>query len=222
MMKSRFDYLKEMNIDTRWLSKPASNSSASQLEKNSLASLQNQVSKCNKCMLASTRDKIVFGSGNLESKLMIIGEAPGKDEDLMGEPFVGRAGKLLDEILFSMDLTRDDVYITNTVKCRPPQNRNPLLEEIESCSDYLNQQIQNINPSVIILLGKVAANRMLGTEDSMSELRQRIFTHQSTKTPMIIFYHPAYLLRSPSQKKQMWDDIKFTLKYFKENDCKIN
>lgn len=222
MMKSRLDYLKEMNIDTRWLGKPNNCSSSSQFKKNSLASLQNEVSECNKCMLASTRDKIVFGSGNLASKLMIIGEAPGKDEDLMGEPFVGRAGKLLDEILFSMNLTRNNVYITNTVKCRPPQNRNPFLEEIESCSDYLNQQIQNIKPNLIILLGKVAANRMLGTEDSMSELRKRIFNHQSTDTPMIVFYHPAYLLRSPSQKKQMWDDIKYALKYFKENDCKIN
>ncbi len=222
MMKSRLDYLKEMNIDTRWLGKPKNSNFPSQSKKNSLASLQDEVSECNKCMLASTREKIVFGSGNLASKLMIIGEAPGKDEDLMGEPFVGRAGKLLDEILFSMNLTRNNVYITNTVKCRPPQNRNPFLEEIESCSDYLNQQIQNINPNLIILLGKVAANRMLGTEDSMSELRQRIFNHQSTDIPMIVFYHPAYLLRSPSQKKQMWDDIKFALKYFKENDCKIN
>ena len=221
-MKTRFDYLKEMNIDTRWLNRSKDSKPLTNPDKNSIAILKNKVSECNKCMLASTRDKIVFGSGNLESKLMIIGEAPGKDEDLMGEPFVGRAGKLLDEILFSMGVTRDNVYITNTVKCRPPQNRNPLLEEIESCSDYLNQQIRNINPSIIILLGKVAANRMLGTEEPMSELRQRIFTHNLTDTPMIVFYHPAYLLRSPSQKKQMWDDIKYTLKYIKENDCSIN
>jgi len=222
MRKTRFDYLKEMNIDIRWLSRAINNNSSSSPGKNSLAALQNEVSECNKCMLASARDKVVFGSGNLDSKLMIIGEAPGKDEDLMGEPFVGRAGKLLDEILFSMGVTRDDVYITNTVKCRPPQNRNPFHEEIESCSDYLNQQIQSINPSIIILLGKVAANRMLGTDESMSELRQVIFNHQPSNTPMIVFYHPAYLLRSPLQKKQMWADIKFTLQYIKENDCSIN
>lgn len=222
MRKTRFDYLKEMNIDIRWLSRAINNNSSSSPGKNSLTTLQNEVSECNKCMLASARDKVVFGSGNLDSKLMIIGEAPGKDEDLMGEPFVGRAGKLLDEILFSMGVTRDDVYITNTVKCRPPQNRNPFHEEIESCSDYLNQQIQSINPSIIILLGKVAANRMLGTDESMSELRQVIFNHQPSNTPMIVFYHPAYLLRSPLQKKQMWADIKFTLQYIKENDCSIN
>ena len=222
MSKTRFDYLKEMNIDTRWLSRAINHNSSPSPRKHSLASLKNEVSECSKCMLASTRDKVVFGSGNLDSKLMIIGEAPGKDEDLMGEPFVGRAGKLLDEILFSMGVTRDDVYITNTVKCRPPQNRNPFHEEIESCSDYLNQQIQSINPSIIILLGKVAANRMLGTDESMSELRQVIFNHQPSNTPMIVFYHPAYLLRSPSQKKQMWADIKFTLQYIKENDCSIN
>ncbi len=221
-MKNRLDYLKEMNIDTRWLDRSFNNGCSSDIEKNSLTSLKNEVSECSKCMLASTRDKIVFGSGNLNSKLMIIGEAPGKDEDLMGEPFVGRAGKLLDEILFSMGVTRESVYITNTVKCRPPQNRNPLLEEIESCSDYLNKQIESINPSIIILLGKVAANRMLGIEESMSKLRQRIFNHESANTPMIVFYHPAYLLRSPSQKKHMWDDIKFTLEYIRENDCTIN
>ena len=221
-MKTRFDYLNEMGIDTRWLNKSTDNSSLQNPKKKSLDSLKDQVSECNKCMLASTRDKIVFGSGNLESKLMIIGEAPGKDEDLMGEPFVGRAGKLLDEILFSIGVARDNVYITNTVKCRPPQNRNPLLEEIESCSDYLTKQIRNINPSIIILLGKVAANRMLGIEEPMSELRQKIFNHHSTNIPMIVFYHPAYLLRSPSQKKQMWHDIKYTLKYIKENDCSIN
>ena len=222
MRKTRFDYLKEMNIDTRWLNRPINNNTTASHRENCLTSLQDEVSECNKCMLASTRDKIVFGSGNLDSKLMIIGEAPGKDEDLMGEPFVGRAGKLLDEILFSMGVTRKSVYITNTVKCRPPQNRNPFHEEIESCSDYLNQQIQNINPSMIILLGRVAANRMLGTEESMSNLRQVIFNHQPSNTPMIVFYHPAYLLRSPSQKKQMWADIKFTLDYIKENDCTIN
>lgn len=221
-MKTRFDYLKEMDINTEWLNRSTDNSSLTNPKKKSLATLKDEVSDCNKCMLASTRDKIVFGSGSLESKLMIIGEAPGKDEDLMGEPFVGRAGKLLDEILFSMSVTRENVYITNTVKCRPPQNRNPLLEEIKSCSDYLNQQIRNINPRVIILLGKVAANKMLGSEEPMSELRQKIFNHHLTNTPMIVFYHPAYLLRSPSQKKQMWHDIKYTLKYIKENDCSIN
>ena len=221
-MKSRFDYLEEMSIDTKWLRRAQKVDQTSSPGKITLSNIQNEASECNKCILASTRDNIVFGSGNPNSKLMIIGEAPGKDEDLIGEPFVGRAGKLLDEILFSMGITRDNVYITNTVKCRPPENRNPSHEEIESCSDYLNQQIMSINPTVIILLGKIAANRMLGTEQAMSDLRQKVFTHKLTKIPIIVFYHPAYLLRSPSQKKNMWDDVKFTLEFIKKNDCTIN
>ena len=159
--------------------------------------------------MAKTRNKVVFCKGNKNSNILIIGEAPGKEEDLTAEPFVGRAGKLLTEILLSIKLTRDDVYITNTVKCRPPENRNPSNEEIESCASYLDQQINLISPKVIILLGKVAAERILNSSEPMTSLRKKIFYYKDTKIPTLVFYHPAYLLRSPNEKKKVWEDILF-------------
>jgi DNA polymerase len=154
-------------------------------------------------------NKVVFGKGNKNSNILIIGEAPGKEEDLTAEPFVGRAGKLLTEILLSIKLTRDDVYITNTVKCRPPENRNPSSDEIESCASYLDQQINLISPKVIILLGKVAAERILNSSEPMASLRKKIYYYKDTKIPTLVFYHPAYLLRSPGEKKKVWEDILF-------------
>ena len=139
--------------------------------------------------------------------MLFVGEAPGREEDLNGEPFIGRAGKLLTEILFSVKLSRRDVYITNTVKCRPPENRNPDDNEINACSTYLDQQINLISPSVIVLLGKIAAEALMSTSEPMSSLRGKVHLYKDTQIPMLVFYHPAYLLRSPSEKSKVWDDL---------------
>jgi len=171
--------------------------------------LELEATNCQQCILSKSRNKVVFGKGDKKSKIFIIGEAPGKDEDLNGEPFIGRAGKLLTEILLSIQLQRSDVYITNTIKCRPPENRNPNSNEISSCSHFLDKEIELISPKVIILLGKVAAETILNTSKSMTELRGKVHYYKDTKIPTLVFYHPAYLLRSPYEKRKVWDDILF-------------
>ena len=204
-MSRKKELLTLMNIDVSWLKDDISGIS----EKTSLDDLNLEANNCHQCVLAKTRNKVVFGKGSKNSNILIIGEAPGKEEDLTAEPFVGRAGKLLTEILLSIKLTRDDVYITNTVKCRPPENRNPSSDEIESCASYLDQQINLISPKVIILLGKIAAERILNSSEPMTSLRKKIYYYKDTKIPTLVFYHPAYLLRSPGEKKKVWEDILF-------------
>ena len=169
--------------------------------------LAEKYKSCQKCVLGKTRKKLVFGKGMEKAAVLFIGEGPGANEDAEGKPFVGRAGKLLNEILFSMKLSRDNVYITNTVKCRPPDNRNPNSDEINSCSRFLDRQISLISPNIIILLGKVAAERLMNTSEPMSFLRGKVHYYKNTDIPMLVFYHPAYLLRSPSEKSKVWDDI---------------
>ena len=205
MMSRKKELLTLMNIDTSWL-KTKNNTS---YDLQSFSELQLEANNCQKCQLANARNNVVFGKGNEKADILIIGEAPGKEEDLIGEPFKGRAGKLLTEILFSINLSRNDVYITNTVKCRPPQNRNPSSTEISSCSHFLDKQISLISPKVIILLGKIAAERILNTSEPMAKLRSNIHYYKETNIPTLVFYHPAYLLRSPSEKKKVWDDILF-------------
>tara|TARA_B100000579_G_scaffold343_1_gene261 strand:+ start:2173 stop:2841 length:669 start_codon:yes stop_codon:yes gene_type:complete len=215
-------YLAEMGVEAFWYKNSRHLSRFEENDNSKLDDVKKEIDNCERCDLSENRGSIVFGSGDEKSRVMIIGEAPGKDEDASGEPFVGRAGKLLDEILFAMGLSRKDVYITNTVKCRPPSNRNPNDDEILSCSDFLDKQIDSIKPSIIILLGKVAANRMLGINESMSYFRKKVFDFGNTKIPMFVFYHPAYLLRSPSQKKNLWDDINFIKGYLRENGGSLN
>ena len=202
-MSRKHELLNLMNIDTSWM-KNIPNGKINSLSFNNL---ELEAKNCDSCSLSNTRNNVVFGKGDQKAKVLIIGEAPGKDEDLSGEPFVGRAGKLLNEILFSMKLSRDNVYITNTVKCRPPDNRNPNSDEINSCSRFLEGQISLISPSIIILLGKVAAERLMNTSEPMSFLRGKVHYYKNTDIPMLVFYHPAYLLRSPSEKSKVWDDI---------------
>ena len=200
-------YFPEMGIDIFWYSKKLTQNISS--ENNNLASLDEVVKKCKKCNLHKTRRNTVFGEGDPDSNIMIIGEAPGREEDEVGRPFVGRAGKLLNEFLKSINLNRDSVFIVNTIKCRPPENRNPEIAEINACSDYLDQQINIIKPKVLVLLGKIAANRLLGEDIPMSELRLKKFFIDKYDIPIIVFYHPAYILRSPSQKKKVWDDLQY-------------
>ena len=200
-------YFPEMGIDVSWYAKKLTQKNSS--ENNNLASLDEVVKKCKKCNLHETRKNTVFGEGDPDSDIMIIGEAPGREEDEAGRPFIGRAGKLLNEFLKSIGLNRSLVFIANTIKCRPPENRDPEIVEINACSDYLNQQINIIKPKVLVLLGKIAANRLLGKDIPMSELRLKKFFIDKYDIPIIVFYHPAYILRSPSQKKKVWDDLQY-------------
>ena len=152
------------------------------------------------------RTQTVFGVGNKSARILFVGEGPGRDEDLAGEPFVGRAGKLLDKIIQAMGLVREEVYIANIVKCRPPENRNPATEEMAACFPYLERQVKAIQPEVICALGGVAAKGLLSTDLSVGRLRGEF--HEYAGIPVRVTYHPAYLLRSPGEKKKAWEDIK--------------
>jgi DNA polymerase len=171
-----------------------------------LAALAAEVEACTRCALATTRNKVVVGVGRLDPGLMLVGEAPGADEDRAGEPFVGRAGQLLTRILAAIGLERGDVYIANVLKCRPPENRNPLPGEIVACSPYLAAQIEIIRPRVICALGRFAASTLLGThQTTLGALRGRI--HDYRGTPVVVTYHPSALLRYPMYKKPTWEDM---------------
>lgn len=168
--------------------------------------LMKEVSICQRCLLSKTRHNVVFGSGNINAKLMFVGEAPGEEEDKQGLPFVGDAGRLLTKIIEAMNLKREDVYICNVLKCRPPYNRNPLPEEISMCLNYLYKQIDIIKPKVICGLGKFASQTLLNTEVTISKLRGNWHEYRGIK--FMPTFHPAYLLRNPGDKKLVWDDMK--------------
>lgn len=172
----------------------------------SLEEVRAHLGDCTRCKLHATRTNIVFGVGNPKADLVIVGEAPGRDEDLKGEPFVGRAGKLLTDILAAIGLSRDDVYICNVIKSRPPENRNPEPDEIAACSPYLRAQIRAIRPKLLLTLGKFASQTLAGTETPISRLRGNFFDYEGT--PAMVTYHPAYLLRNPAAKKDVWEDMK--------------
>ena len=173
-----------------------------------LETIDAQVRACRKCALHCTRTRTVFGVGRPGVACMFIGEAPGAEEDARGEPFVGRAGKLLDAMLAAIDLRRDDVYIANIVKCRPPGNRDPLAGEIAACSGYLARQIETVSPRLIVATGRVAAQSLLSTTQSIGQLRGRTYRYGEDRLPVMVMYHPAYFLRSPLQKRKAWDDLK--------------
>ncbi|WP_405222464.1 uracil-DNA glycosylase [Lentisalinibacter sediminis] len=169
--------------------------------------LRARVSGCIRCALHEGRTQTVFGVGNPEADLMIIGEAPGAEEDRRGEPFVGRAGKLLDEMLRSLGLGRDDVFIANILKCRPPGNRDPRPEESAECRPYLRRQIALVRPRVILAVGRIAAQDLLESDEPIGRLRTRPHRFPEAAIPVVVTYHPAYLLRSPSQKRKAWQDL---------------
>lgn len=171
-----------------------------------LESLREHIGDCKRCKLNKGRKNLVFGVGDPKARLMFIGEGPGADEDEKGEPFVGRAGQLLTKIILAMGFTREDVYIANCVKCRPPNNRNPELDELALCMPFLKEQIRIIQPNVIMCLGKFAAQTVLNTQIPISKLRGAF--RDVGGTAVMPTFHPAYLLRNPSMKKLMWDDCK--------------
>ena len=174
---------------------------------NGLAALRAHIGDCTRCKLHLLgRTQVVFGVGNPDANLMFVGEAPGRDEDLQGIPFIGRAGQLLTKIIESIGLRREDVYIANVIKCRPPENRNPEPDEVNTCEPFLFQQIDTIKPKVIVALGKFAAQALLRTLDPISRLRGRVYDYRGAK--LIPTFHPAYLLRNPSSKREVWEDMK--------------
>jgi uracil-DNA glycosylase family 4 len=170
------------------------------------SALAQAVSQCQRCALHKTRTQTVFGVGSHDARWVFVGEAPGAEEDRQGEPFVGRAGQLLNAMLFALNLQRDEVYIANVLKCRPPENRDPRPEEVEQCEPYLQRQIELIQPSVIVALGRHAAHSLLKTELALGKLRGT--RHEYHGTPLVVTYHPAYLLRSPREKAKAWADLK--------------
>src|SRR5262245_5460638 len=179
--------------------------SAATETRNVLQVLQQEASTCTRCRLHEGRSTVVFGEGNPNADVMVVGEAPGQEEDRTGRPFVGQGGKLLDLLLMTAGFPRESVYICNTLKCRPPNNRNPLPDEMELCSSYLHGQIDAIAPRAMIAVGKFAVQALLNTEESIGRLRGRV--HRIRGIPLIVTYHPAYILRSPQQGRVAWQDF---------------
>jgi DNA polymerase len=211
----RHEYLKAMGVQ-QWV---ARNSDAAIAEVGSSLepvpadrlsewqTLEEQVSACTRCALHECRTQAVFGTGNRSAEWMIIGEAPGADEDRQGEPFVGRAGQLLNEMLFAAGYRRADVFIANILKCRPPANRDPSADEIGCCQPYLQQQIELIQPKLILAVGRIAAHGLLQTTTPLGRMRGSVHYYGEKEIPLIVTYHPAYLLRSPLEKRKVWEDL---------------
>jgi DNA polymerase len=226
-LKSYLESLKGMGIDSLPFPEEKKEQRSQSLEE-----VRNELGDCRRCKLHRTRHTLVFGEGNKKAKLMIIGEGPGYEEDVQGKPFVGKAGQLLTNILRSINLQREEVYITNIIKCRPPQNRNPEPDEIQSCYPFLLQQIQAIQPQIICALGTFAAQTLLKTDTKITSLRGRSYEFAPLESPAIhgearapsflpgfagikVFptYHPAYLLRNPERKRDVWEDMKQMAKW---------
>ncbi len=177
-----------------------------------LDQLADKVSACRKCSLSDNRKKTVFGSGSENAEWMFVGEAPGAEEDRQGVPFVGRAGQLLNAMILASGLTREQTYIANVLKCRPPNNRDPFGQEVVQCMPYLLEQIERIQPRIIVALGRFAAQALLKTEIPIGKLRGKVFRYSRRDIPLVVTWHPAYLLRSPLEKRKTWQDLKLAMK----------
>jgi DNA polymerase len=206
--QQRKAYLEAMGIDIwvpRDASEPPAEASAEPAEGLDWPELRSCVANCTRCELSASRTNTVFGVGNQNADWLIIGEAPGAEEDRRGEPFVGRAGQLLDQMLLAIGQSREAVFIANILKCRPPNNRDPKPSEAAACRDYLERQVELIQPKIILAVGKIAAQNLLGSDDPVGRMRGR--PHELNGIPLVVTYHPAYLLRSPSQKTKSWSDL---------------
>jgi DNA polymerase len=179
--------------------------------------LEAQVAACTACGLHKTRTRPVFGVGSKSAQWLVIGEAPGAEEDRQGQPFVGRAGKLLDEMLAAIGLDRGTVYIANILKSRPPNNRDPSPEEVVACEPYLRRQIELLRPRLILAVGRIAAQNLLKTDSRIGALRGRVHRYPHGDIPVVVTYHPAYLLRSPLEKRKSWQDLMLAVRTFREN-----
>ncbi len=171
--------------------------------------LRARVAACTRCTLSATRTQTVFGVGNREAQWLIVGEAPGAEEDRQGEPFVGRAGQLLNSMLRAIGLARETVYIANVLKCRPPHNRDPGANETAECLPYLERQIALLKPRIMLAVGRIAAHSLLRTDTALGRLRQQVHSFGLSRVPLVVTYHPAYLLRTPADKRKAWEDLKF-------------
>ncbi|MBV9576861.1 MAG: uracil-DNA glycosylase [Gammaproteobacteria bacterium] len=180
--------------------------------------LQQSVTQCTACGLHKTRTQTVFGVGNKQAELMVIGEAPGYHEDQQGEPFVGRAGQLLTEMLKAIGFERQQIYIANILKCRPPNNRDPQAEEVALCTPFLDKQIALIKPRLLLAVGRIATHYLLKTKSSLESLRTKQHSYGEQAIPLIVTYHPAYLLRNPSDKKKAFLDLRFVIKTLRSVD----
>jgi uracil-DNA glycosylase family 4 len=198
------------HVDLRW-PEPAA---PPQHARPTLEQVRADLGECTRCKLHTHRTQIVFGVGNPNAKLVFVGEAPGADEDAQGEPFVGRAGQLLTKIIQAMGMTREDVYICNIIKCRPPNNRTPESDEVVACQPFLLQQLQAIAPRFICALGGPAAQTLLQTKEPISRLRGRF--HDFHGIPLLPTFHPAFLLRNPNEKKTVWEDMKLLLRHIQQ------
>lgn len=178
--------------------------------------LEAEVAACTRCPLHKTRTRPVFGVGSRSAQWLVIGEAPGAEEDRQGEPFVGRAGKLLDEMLAAIGLDRRTVYIANILKSRPPNNRDPTPEEVQACEPYLRRQIELLRPRIILAVGRIAAQNLLKTDTRIGALRGRVHRYPNGGIPVIVTYHPAYLLRTPAEKRKAWQDLTLAVRTFRE------
>ncbi len=186
---------------------PAATETPSPAPVSAWEALEAAVAGCQACELHRSRTHTVFGVGDRNARLMIIGEAPGAEEDRQGEPFVGRAGQLLNAMLRAIGLERGQVFIANILKCRPPGNRNPAPDEVAACAHFLRQQVALVRPQVILAVGGVAAHNLLQTDDSVGRLRQRVHAYGENRIPLLVTYHPAYLLRRPEEKAKAWQDL---------------
>lgn len=171
--------------------------------------LHARVAACRRCGLSATRTQTVFGVGSLQAEWLIVGEAPGMEEDRQGEPFVGRAGQLLNSMLRAIGLARSEVYIANVLKCRPPHNRDPAANETAECLPYLERQIALLKPRIMLAVGRIAAQNLLRTDTPLGRLRQQVHSFGASRVPLVVTYHPAYLLRTPTDKRKAWEDLKF-------------
>ena len=229
MQPTQLQYLKALGIDV-WVDRNMPslesavenqsilNESAEQAASSKLRTLEKQVAKCTACVLHESRTQTVYGVGNANADWLIIGEAPGAEEDKQGEPFVGRAGLLLNDMLKAIDLSREEIYIANILKCRPPNNRDPRLEEAQACENFLKKQITLIKPKIILCVGRIAAQNLLKDETPIGKMRGQRYVYADTDTdtniPVVVTYHPAYLLRSPKEKRKSWEDLKMAVKIF--------
>ena len=202
--QQRRAYLQAMGVDV-WVPRHEPEAVPEPVEGLSWEELRACVADCTRCELSKTRNNTVFGVGDPSADWLIIGEAPGAEEDRRGEPFVGRAGKLLDEMLRAIGQSRDSVFIANILKCRPPHNRDPKPAESAACREYLERQIELVQPRIILAVGRIAAQNLLGSDEPVGRMRGR--AHELGGIPLVVTYHPAYLLRSPSQKQKSWSDL---------------
>lgn len=197
----RIRYLEAMGI-TPWISRPVTVDQRQEWQ-----DLRGRVAVCELCPLHQTRTQTVFGVGSEAADWMVIGEAPGAEEDRLGEPFVGRAGHLLDEMLKALGQSRNTAYIANILKCRPPNNRDPQPEEAAKCAPYLERQIEMVDPRIILAVGRVAAQNLLSTDVPIGRMRGKVFHYGPRRVPVVVTYHPAYLLRRPVEKAKVWRDL---------------